>query len=181
MIQPHVEEMATDFVSSAASTFSFDLKKLQNNGSSGDGAQGFFTPPVFGTNNAVFSSSGSIPSFPANNQMFPSNDSPQFSIFSNQPSNQVFDVPSQFSLQPQSQMSSFSFNLNNLNSGQNHVVPQVPNFGVPQSVPDVNEAVYSKVEDLSPDTLEAFTAKTFTFGRVPLVPPPKELCRIAIM
>ncbi|CAD6998866.1 nucleoporin NUP100/NSP100-like [Ceratitis capitata] len=48
------------------------------------------------------------------------------------------------------------------------------NTGLLQS-PVISSSVYSKLEDLSPEDIEAFKAETFTPGRIPNVPPPREL------
>lgn len=164
----NVEKMATDNVSSAASTFSFDLKKLQDTASCGDCSQITFTPFV-DSNVPTFQFSDTNSTFSTNNEKFPLNNTWQSSIFSSQPSNQNCVPTCQSSLQS-SVMNSFSFNLKNL--------PQVNEGILNNSVylQDVSEDVYSKSENLSPEILGAFQANTFTLGRVPLVPPPKELC-----
>ncbi|XP_050318507.1 uncharacterized protein LOC126752027 [Bactrocera neohumeralis] len=41
--------------------------------------------------------------------------------------------------------------------------------------PVVSSSVYSKLEDLTSEDIEAFKADTFTPGRIPNVPPPREL------
>uniref|UniRef100_A0A0A1WRI6 Nucleoporin NUP42 n=1 Tax=Zeugodacus cucurbitae TaxID=28588 RepID=A0A0A1WRI6_ZEUCU len=41
--------------------------------------------------------------------------------------------------------------------------------------PVVSSSVYSKLEDLTTEDIEAFKADTFTPGRIPNVPPPREL------
>lgn len=40
----------------------------------------------------------------------------------------------------------------------------------------IESTVYSKIENLSPDDLERFKANTFELGKIPTVPPPRELC-----
>lgn len=36
--------------------------------------------------------------------------------------------------------------------------------------------LYSRIEDLNPEELEQYKSTTFTYGKTPLKPPPKELC-----
>lgn len=40
----------------------------------------------------------------------------------------------------------------------------------------ISDSVYSKVEDLTPEELQAFQADTFELGKIPSKPPPKHLC-----
>lgn len=42
--------------------------------------------------------------------------------------------------------------------------------------PQIDESVYSRPEDLTPEEIRAFQAGTFTLGQIPLKPPPKQLC-----
>lgn len=39
-----------------------------------------------------------------------------------------------------------------------------------------NSTVYSKMSDLTPDELQAFQSDHFVLGKIPIKPPPKELC-----
>lgn len=45
-----------------------------------------------------------------------------------------------------------------------------------QQPPVIDESVYSRPEDLTPDELQAFQADMFQLGSIPLRPPPKQLC-----
>lgn len=40
----------------------------------------------------------------------------------------------------------------------------------------VDERAYSKIEDLTTEEIQAFQAPTFELGKIPLKPPPKQLC-----
>ncbi|CRL08469.1 CLUMA_CG021384, isoform A [Clunio marinus] len=40
----------------------------------------------------------------------------------------------------------------------------------------IDDNIYSKPENLTPDELKAFEADSFQLGRIPLIPPPKHLC-----
>lgn len=42
--------------------------------------------------------------------------------------------------------------------------------------PPIDESVYSKPEDLTPDEIQAFQADTFQLGSIPSKPPPRHLC-----
>lgn len=42
--------------------------------------------------------------------------------------------------------------------------------------PPIDDSVYSKPEDLTPDEMQEFQAETFQIGKIPLKPPPKHLC-----
>ncbi|KAL0275286.1 UNVERIFIED_CONTAM: hypothetical protein PYX00_003189 [Menopon gallinae] len=43
-------------------------------------------------------------------------------------------------------------------------------------VKEVDASVYSKMEDLNENEIKAFTSTTFTFGNIPLKPPPEQYC-----
>lgn len=50
------------------------------------------------------------------------------------------------------------------------------NSGFGQQQEQVNENAFSKLEDLKPEDLQWFQASAFVLGKIPTVPPPKELC-----
>lgn len=55
-------------------------------------------------------------------------------------------------------------------------------FGAPAASPaspgttNYDRSIYTPIEELSESDLEQFRAPTFTLSKLPLVPPPKELC-----
>ena len=128
------------------------------------------------------------------NQM--SSVSNQMSSVSNQMSSVTNQMPSVFSSPSQVQNSSPCGNVTQDFSGfQQPAQPQVsaastnPMFGVNNSIFNTNAAVPNKPEsnpidsslysvktDLTNDELNAFIAQTFTMGKVPTKPPPRELC-----
>ena len=62
-------------------------------------------------------------------------------------------------------------------SGQNQSNSQINNFTFSQPVVDVDYSVFSKMEDLTREEIDAFSAATFVFGKIPLKPPPLETCK----
>lgn len=155
------EPMTSAFQASApSSNFTFDLNAL---------------PPP----NTTFTQTS--PSFP--NTMNSFNNAPQISqpIFSATNAapvdwNTRSSFPSEPS-QPQSQINSFSFNLNNLNNqGVTPTPPSYPFAAKPASPQTETDPNYSTLSELTPEYLQAFQAKTFKYGHIPLNPPPKELC-----
>lgn len=67
-----------------------------------------------------------------------------------------------------------------IQAGQPHTLQQQPQINPftqqPQNAGTLNGTEYSRMEDLSPEDLAAFQAYKFEEGKIPTVPPPKELC-----
>ncbi|XP_055597902.1 nuclear pore complex protein Nup98-Nup96-like [Uranotaenia lowii] len=61
--------------------------------------------------------------------------------------------------------------------GSNSIFPAAPSTTtVASSAVVLSAAVYSRMEDLTEEQLEAFKADHFELGKIPTVPPPRELC-----
>lgn len=121
----------------------------------------------FASSNSVF---GNVSQFPQNNFSF-SNTSQSQALWNNQASFSNQTVPSD------SQINTFSFKSNKPNE-QNVVANQTP-FAFasnPNAGENETDSNYSKLGELPPECLQAFQAKTFKYGHIPLQPPPKELC-----
>jgi hypothetical protein len=41
---------------------------------------------------------------------------------------------------------------------------------------DVDDSCYTKVDELSAEDMQEFKAEAFSLDKIPLVPPPRELC-----
>lgn len=54
--------------------------------------------------------------------------------------------------------------------------PLAPSVVAPAAASNQFATLYSKMEDLTAEQLEAFKAERFELGKIPTVPPPKELC-----
>ncbi|XP_053677329.1 nuclear pore complex protein Nup98-Nup96-like [Anopheles nili] len=59
--------------------------------------------------------------------------------------------------------------------GTNSFGAPVQPAAIPQSVP-ISVTMYSAMENVTPEQLAAFNADKFQLGRIPTIPPPKELC-----
>lgn len=163
------EEMTTELAalnssSAAASSFTFDLNALPNTNTAP--TTGFNTSPnsVFNNVSPVVTSVFAPPQ--AGSELMESAEPINFGA----------------ALQPDSsQISSFSFDLKNLNANQTAAQPPSSSsvFGGGNTVSKSempNNPNYSVISELKPEYLEAFRTKTFKFGSLPLDPPPKELC-----
>ena len=45
------------------------------------------------------------------------------------------------------------------------------------NISGTNDSVYSRISDLTREEVEAFKAQSFVIGKIPIKPPPKELCQ----
>jgi len=145
-------DVSTGFTS-AASSFTFDLRKLHEN-------QPAANMESFGFSNVPFSSPNqNSGQFLTNSSTFSSNEMSQTAFFGQPTVNYNLDVMSN-QFQPQSQMNTCSFNVNYFDSDQQNE----------------DNTCYSNLETLPPEILESFQARTFKIGNVPNVPPPKQAC-----
>lgn len=161
------------------------------------------SPSVFGTSvqpmQSVLNVSSQMQSIPNQMQSIQNQMQSVPNQMQNLP-NQMQNVPNQipapsvFSSPPQVPNSSFGNVAQNFSGFQQPAqqvsAPSVgPVFGVNNSIFNTNSAVQNKFEnnpvdsslysaktDLTNDELNAFVAQTFTMGKVPTKPPPRELC-----
>lgn len=97
-----------------------------------------------------------------------------------QPPPNMYSQPNQSSTTAQPTSGFFQQNIQSQQNTNQHAAFAQP-MGVNNSSlpllqsPVVSSSVYSKLEDLTAEDIEAFKADTFTPGRIPNVPPPREL------
>jgi hypothetical protein len=139
----------TAFSSLAASTFSFDLRKLHENQAVATNMESNSFNVVPATGSTVF---GSPPANPNAGGQFPTN-APQ--PFFGQPTTTHHANQSQSSFNP----------MNQFGSNPGNIIQ-----------PTIDDTLYSDAGKLPTETLRMFQARTFESGKIPLVPPPRQLC-----
>ncbi len=168
------EEMATEFStdSTTPNPFSFSSPSV---------------PSSFANNQSLSFNNSMVNSNTFGTSVFSSQNSVDFSAFSNKTNaplpassmnSSVFGTNSNspLNLQSSSKLNSFSFDLKNISSATNPTSQSVTNLNISETNSTLAENIYSKLEELPPDIREQFEARTFKFGSVPLMAPPKELC-----
>ena len=160
-----VNIVTSNFPTSAASTFSFDLSKLNPD-----------QPSISMDSGSSFNSLKNQDSacLQTDEQRLPMNITSHNFFMENPTVKSVTNAHSQFG--SNSQINNFSFNLNHMNSNQRNSIQPNEFFNHHGNLPNINDTTYSHLDKLPIETVEIFQAKIFESGKVPLVPPPKELC-----
>lgn len=166
---------STPSLSSNTSAPSQNIITTSQTGVQGNNAQTNLASYAVPINSGLFSHQGaSAPVFGSPTTVFQTSDKAiqgQSSIFDGSQAD-VFNAQNQGN-----KYTDFKFqvpNDNKFNQVQgNHSVSV---FGTSQHN-IIDFSVYSKTEDLNSEELQAFAAATFTFGKIPLKPPPIENCK----